>query len=271
MCRLTAYLGPEIPLERIVVSPGHSLLQQSQHAAESKLSVNGDGFGIAWYGDGMEGNKPGLYRDVLPAWADDNLVNLCRMVKSRLFLAHVRASTTGETSRTNCHPFTHGNWSFMHNGKIADFERIRRNLESCLCDELYQARRGTTDSELLFLLLLENGLDQSPHLAVTKTIDQIVQIQDSNSSPNRITCAFSDGETIYGFRHSTDGKSPSLYLSDFLKSGGRALASEPLDQSNSNWNKILDDTFITLDQNNCSILNLSKPSLRAQDRKKLVA
>lgn len=51
MCRLTAYLGPDIPLERIIVLPSHSLLQQSQQANEAKLAVNGDGFGIAWYSD----------------------------------------------------------------------------------------------------------------------------------------------------------------------------------------------------------------------------
>ena len=50
MCRLAAYIGPEIPLENIVTAPRHSLLSQSKDAYESKVSTNGDGFGIAWYG-----------------------------------------------------------------------------------------------------------------------------------------------------------------------------------------------------------------------------
>ena len=90
MCRLTAYMGPEIPLENIIVKPKHSLLVQSHDAREAKLAVNGDGFGIAWYGDVPE---PGLYKDTFPAWSDENLPSICRLVKSRLFLAHVRAST----------------------------------------------------------------------------------------------------------------------------------------------------------------------------------
>lgn len=45
MCRLFAYLGPDIPLGQIVVEPSHSLLEQSQSATEAKLAVNGDGFG----------------------------------------------------------------------------------------------------------------------------------------------------------------------------------------------------------------------------------
>jgi len=105
MCRLTAYLGPEIALEYIIVTPSHSLFEQSQAATEAKLSTNGDGFGISWYGDDQ---IPGLYRDVLPAWSDGNLPNLCRMVKSHLFLAHVRASTVGEVTRVNCLPKSTG-------------------------------------------------------------------------------------------------------------------------------------------------------------------
>ncbi len=131
MCRIAAYAGPSIPLENIIIRPKHSLLEQSQHATEAKLAVNGDGFGIAWYDDGPE---PGLYRDVLPAWSDGNLTSLCRMVRSRLFLAHVRASTVGETSRQNCHPFTFGKWSFCHNGQVPHFPAIRRRLEAALPD-----------------------------------------------------------------------------------------------------------------------------------------
>ena len=110
MCRVAAYLGPPRPLEDIIIRPSHSLLAQSSEALEAKLAVNGDGFGIAWYGSHAE---PGLYRDILPAWSDSNLLSLSRHISSTLFLAHVRASTTGETSRANCHPFSVGRWSFM--------------------------------------------------------------------------------------------------------------------------------------------------------------
>lgn len=216
MCRLTAYLGPEIALERIIVTPSHSLLEQFQAATEAKLSTNGDGFGISWYGDDT---TPGLYRDVLPAWSDGNLPNLCRMVKSHLFLAHVRASTVGEVTRVNCHPFTSKNWSFAHNGQIADFNRIRPALESTRHDDLYDQRRGTTDSEMLFLLCLANGLDHDPIAAVQATLTQIRSLQDS-SQPNRLACVLTDGASVYGFRHSSDHASPTLYLSGPLASGG---------------------------------------------------
>ena len=250
MCRLTAYLGPEIALEKIIVLPRHSLLHQSQSATEAKLEVNGDGFGIAWYDHRhLQGERPGVFRDVLPAWSDGNLTSICRMVWSPLFMAHVRASTVGETSRSNCHPFTYQNWSFMHNGQIADFVRIRRGLEALLPDELYNVRCGTTDSELLFLLALANGLQQDAKRAMEKTVDQIKALQGEVDKPNRLTCVFADGDAVYGFRHSCDGKSPTLYVSDKLESGGKSFASEPLDGRPDNWLGLEEDQFTCLDGN----------------------
>jgi glutamine amidotransferase len=246
MCRLTAYLGPEIALEKIIVTPSHSLLEQSQAATEAKLSTNGDGFGISWYGDDP---IPGLYRDVLPAWSDGNLPNLCRMVKSHLFLAHVRASTVGEVTRVNCHPFSNRHWSFAHNGQIAEFASIRRALEATLPDELYAARRGTTDSEMLFLLCLANGLDENPTQAIQTTLDQIRSLQGDTKNPNRLACVLTDGTSVYGFRHSSDHASPTLYLSGPLASGGTALASEPLDGDTTNWTALKENEVICLTEN----------------------
>jgi glutamine amidotransferase len=240
MCRIAAYAGPPIPLENIVVKPSHSLLSQSQHATESKLAVNGDGFGVAWYGDA---DAPGLYRDVLPAWADENLTNLCRMVKSHLFLAHVRASTMGETSRANCHPFTHGRWSFCHNGQVPHFPQIRRRLEAALPDDLYAARGGTTDSEMVFLTLLANGLDDDPQAALEKTLMTI----GAGTAPVKLTCVFSDGEALYGFRHASRGTAPTLYLSRTLENGGRAIASEPLCETANRWTALPENTLCRLD------------------------
>ena len=246
MCRLVAYIGKSIPLENIIVKPKHSLLEQSQDAQEAKLSVNGDGFGIAWY-DGV--GAPGLYKDTLPAWSDSNLPSICRLIKSGLFLAHVRASTFGTTSRENCHPFAFGNWSFAHNGGIGDFKLIRRKVENLLAEDHYNARRGCTDSELFFLLMLTNGLEQDCHAALTRTIDQVTGFLKDHgplSKPLRLTCVFSDGEKIYGFRHASDDKSPSLYLSNCLDHGGRAIASEPLHGTGEHWQLLPDDELVVL-------------------------
>jgi glutamine amidotransferase len=253
MCRVAAYPGADVALEDIIIRPRHSLLQQSQAATEAKLAVQGDGFGIAWY---AADQRPGLYRDVLPAWSDGNLTSLCRMIASRLFLAHVRASTVGETARTNCHPFAHGRWCFMHNGEIADFTRIRRELEALLPDTLYLSRRGTTDSELFFLLALAEGLDEDPPEAIRRTIARIEQVQGKVAHPNRLTCVFSNGSEIRGFRRSSDGLSPTLYVSESFATGGLTLASEPLDERGAHWCSVAEGEIVQLSAHGISAAKL---------------
>ena len=84
MCRWIAYRGETIPLEQYVTAPAHSLVVQSQRALESTAATNGDGFGMGWYGQHSE---PGLYREVRPAWSDENLRYLCRHIRSHLYFA----------------------------------------------------------------------------------------------------------------------------------------------------------------------------------------
>ena len=234
MCRIATYLGPSIPIENIVTGPEHSLLCQSRDAEESKVTLNGDGFGISWYGNARE---PGLYRECLPAWSDENLLNLCRMVNSHLFIAHVRASTTGETMRANCHPFTYEQWCFAHNGQIGGFHQMKRDLEQHLSDDLYHSRRGTTDSELLFLFLLQKGLRENPKLACSQAIQELeaMRMKGNITEPLRLTFVMSDGSSLFGVRYASDKYAPTLYQSRSLDNGGVSLASEPLDGVAENW------------------------------------
>ena len=78
MCRWLAYSGPPIFLESVLLHPENSLIDQSRRALESVVTTNADGFGIGWY-DRLE--EPGCFRDTLPAWSDQNLVNLCRQIE----------------------------------------------------------------------------------------------------------------------------------------------------------------------------------------------
>ena len=156
MCRWAAYAGAPIFLEEIISRPGHSLIHQSHCATQCHSAINADGFGVAWYADRPE---PGLYRDVMPAWSDPNLRSLTAQVRSGLFMAHVRASTGTATSRNNCHPFVHGQWSFMHNGQVGGYDQFRRDADMMVPDSLYGARKGATDSEAIFLVAVAEGLD----------------------------------------------------------------------------------------------------------------
>ncbi|ACA15236.1 glutamine amidotransferase class-II [Methylobacterium sp. 4-46] len=232
MCRFLAYHGDPVYLDDLVCTPTHSLIHQSLHAAEAKTETNGDGFGIGWYGDRPE---PGLFRDVRPAWSDENLRSLARQIRARTFLAHVRASTGTATTRANCHPFAHGRLLFMHNGQIGGYGRIRRRLEALIPDPLYDARCGSTDSEALFLLAVANGLAQDPVAAMEATVASVrgLMREAGIEEALRLTAVVSDGDSLTAFRWACDGRPPSLYWRE--TGGGVVVVSEPIDGCREGW------------------------------------
>lgn len=252
MCRWAAYLGEPVFLEDIVAAPSHSLIAQSLSALEARTATNGDGFGIAWYGERPE---PGRYRDVLPAWSDCNLRSLCRQIRSGLFLAHVRASTGGATSRDNCHPFVSGRWSFMHNGQIGGFETIRRRLEANLPDALYDELQGTTDSELFFLLMLAEGLAADPRGAAARAVARVVEAaEQAGIEPAlKLTAAFSDGERLHAVRYAAGGSAPTLYAGLLRDGTGRCLVSEPFDRDGPEWQAVPPGSFVTMTRSSVAI------------------
>ncbi len=252
MCRWAAYLGDAIFLEDVIAAPSHSLIVQSRQAREAKSPTNADGFGVAWYGDRPE---PGLYRDVLPAWSDTNLSSLGRQIRSGLFLAHVRASTGGATSRANCHPFVSGRWSFMHNGQIGGFEKIRRLLENSLSDALFDQLEGATDSELFFRLMLGEGLARDPQGAVSRATSRVLEAaRRAGIEPSlKLTAAFSDGKALHAVRYATDDQAPTLYTAAFAKGVGRCIVSEPFDRDGRTWHEIPQSSFVTMTRDRTSI------------------
>ena len=245
MCRWIAYLGEPIFLEELVTTPKQSLVVQSRSSREAKSAVNGDGFGLGWYSDRAE---PGVFRDVRPAWSDENLLSLAQQIKSGLFFAHVRASTGTATTRANCHPFAHGSWMFMHNGKIGGWDRLRRKIEMAIPDDLFALRQGTTDSEVIFLLMVANGLEANPHAACAKTLDYIggIMREAGEQEPLRVTAAFSDGRKVYALRHASDATPETLYVRDRRTISGRLIVSEPLDDGRDDWQAVPPQSFVTL-------------------------
>ena len=244
-----AYSGPPIFLDTVLFEAENSLVDQSPNARWSQVVTNGDGFGIGWYG---ERDKPGLYRDVLPAWNDDNLREVAEQVQSGLFFAHVRAAT-GEsaTARQNCHPFRHGEWMFMHNGAIADFSLLRRELDLAIPEGLYRHKKGTTDSETIFYLLLANGLAEDPsaaYAATVRLVEDAMAAQDIDG-PFRFAAIATDGQRMVAIRYSSDRQSPSLFYG--LGVGGVEqsvmIMSEPPDEDAGHWAEVPESSIVFAD------------------------
>ena len=231
MCRWIAYRGETTALEHYVTEPAHSLISQSIQALELAASINGDGFGLGWYGVHPE---PGLYREVRPAWSDENLRYLCRHLQSHLFFAHVRAATGTAVTRANCHPFACGRWLFMHNGFIGSWSRLRRQVEDLIPDKLYAARIGTTDSEAIFLAIMGAGIE-NPVAAAEKVLAKLTDFVNQNEPGDRLrfTAALSNGRDLYAFRYAVNDRANTLYYRELETN--IVIVSEPLDREHRNW------------------------------------
>jgi predicted glutamine amidotransferase len=258
MCRWIAYSGSPIALDEVLFKPSYSLVVQSLKSRKGLEATNGDGFGVGWYGKRPE---PSLYRSTAPAWNDRNLRELSAEIESPLFLAHVRSSTGTAVQQTNCHPFRHGPWLFMHNGLINGFGRIKRELAVAVDETLYPCIEGTTDSEMMFFLALTFGLDADPPGAVARMVGHIERLAKAKGIENamQMTLAISDGKRLWVFRYSSEGKSRSLFQSTDIRTlrklypdvpkfksvseETRLVVSEPFVDLPGAWNEVEESTW----------------------------
>jgi predicted glutamine amidotransferase len=261
MCRWMAYSGSPLSIEDLLYAPENSLVVQSLHSRLGVEPTNGDGFGVGWYGDG---EVPGLYRSIEPAWNDRNLRELAAQIRSRLVLAHVRASTGTPVQQTNCHPFRHGRWLWVHNGALAGFHEMKRELVLAVDPALYPDIEGSTDSELFFYLALTFGLEDDPPAAVARAVGLIEDVgrRHGQEFPVQMTVATTDGETVWAFRYSSEGRSRSLFHSTDistlraqypdnpvlhrLSDDARIVVSEPLGDLRGAWREVPESTCIVL-------------------------
>jgi predicted glutamine amidotransferase len=251
MCRWMAYKGKQIFIEDWLLNSQHSLIEQSFSAEMSVKEVNGDGFGLGWYDQKA---IPGLYRSILPAWNNANLKSLASNVRSGLFIAHVRAATGTPIQETNSHPFQYRNWLMVHNGIIHGFSQIKKDLMEQIDSQYFGHILGSTDSELLFFLLLSNGLEQDQHTAIQKTIALIEKIaNDYQIFPAiRMTLGISNGISLWCVRYSSQSDSSTLFYSLLnQQSAERVLVvSEPINDCSIDWQPVAEDTIMHFDQSN---------------------
>ncbi|PRY67085.1 glutamine amidotransferase [Glaciihabitans tibetensis] len=216
MCRWLAYLGEPLRPATIVLDAKHSIVAQSLNSPLGAETVNGDGFGFGWYPTGEDSPaEPALFHSTEPAWNDENLRELTGAIKSHLFFTHVRAAAGPPIQQTNCHPFRYENWMFMHNGAIAEWPKIKRDLTVLIDPSLYPHVLGTTDSEVVFHLALTYGLRDDPLGALGRAIRTVEEIGNKHGTqfPWNGTVAISDGSTLWTTRYSSQGRTRSLFHS----------------------------------------------------------
>lgn len=272
MCRWFAYISPSEPtlLADVLITPANAITKQvSEHylpdllprGEEKELDdapdellrmrnslLNMDGLGVAWYTPAAAaytnkktGMRPALYKSQNPPTNDFNFRSLCENTESNCLLAHIRATSGSIVTPVNSHPFVFGRHSFMHNGVVSDFTRIRRDMSDLMAYDAFENVKGSTDSEHaagVYMTFLCGGLDSTKDAwektysidemtqALQKTVNSILQLQEKllrkKRTPNSLNFCATDGEKMVTcrFRNHASQQPPSLYWSEFA---GRTL------------------------------------------------
>jgi predicted glutamine amidotransferase len=263
MCRWNAYFGEPLLIDELLYRTKHGLIDESLHSRMGAETTNGDGFGLGWYTSDRRGD-PGRYRSVNPAWNDSNVRDLAGHVESPLFLAHIRAAVGSPVQQTNCHPFRHGDWLFVHNGLLRGFRDVRRDLLLEVEPSLFESISGSTDSELLFYLALTFGLEQDPLGALERAIGLVEAVGDAHGveHPFQGTVGFSDGERLWAVRYRTEHASRTLFVSQDVRAlcelhpenprlhelgdEDRIIVSEPLGDLSGAWLQLPESTALVV-------------------------
>ena len=168
MCRLYTFRSSHRrKIECELIRAQNSLLRQSRGDAEGR--THSDGWGLGYYTD----SGPQLTRRATAATDDDSFRWAAAWAYSTNVLAHVRSATVGGLGEVNAHPFREGTWLFAHNGTVAAFPLIRERILAAMTPEVRELRRGSTDSEHLFHLILST-LRQNPEQGTTAAVRSVV-------------------------------------------------------------------------------------------------
>ena len=180
-----------------------------------------NGWGIAE----LSGSRPEIVTEPVAAFRSRTLPGiLCRGVRSRLLLAHIRRATIGSVSPENCHPFTGSDssgrqWTLIHNGTIFN------GLELMKYKKLQQ---GSTDSErvLLYFLDLINEAAEKKGAALTaaERFSVLEEAVASIAYRNKLNLIIYDSELLYAHVNMKN----TLYYS---RQGGTLISTVPLDSN----------------------------------------
>jgi predicted glutamine amidotransferase len=270
MCRWLIYYGDIIKLHDILFDGHNSIIKQSYKKTFTPFlgepnvrdhEINADGFGVGWFQNDM--NDPCIYISTNTPWSDINIKRLSKYIDSKLIFTHIRAIKPLSISivhEYNCHPFSHKNFMFMHNGDLKNFIDFKKKIINDISDDIYKIIKGNTDSEYafgLFLNLLEekfflNGGFLEPNIFKSKIIELIKNlIKYGNNEPMSMNFAFTDGKTVVSTRFiNSDEEPPSLYYR--ILNNNIIISSEPIDYDES-WNYIEKNSIVTYSNNNINI------------------
>ena len=156
--------------------------------------INPDGWGIAYYPDKaaaiikepIKASESSLSRFIIE---NDSLI------KSKIFIAHVRKASIGIISHKNTHPFMRElngrSYVFAHNGTIFHYKKLELSNFHPL---------GNTDSEYLFCHLLHLIKNRGIKYWKDEDFRWLQRNLNSINKKGRLNCVFSDGRHLFCYK-----------------------------------------------------------------------
>ncbi|MFI6765083.1 ergothioneine biosynthesis protein EgtC [Streptomyces sp. NPDC050355] len=250
MCRHIAYVGPPIPFGQVVLEPPHGLYRQSWAPRRQRHgTVNADGFGVGWYAPGDP--VPARYRRAGPIWADEQLPDLARVVRTGALLAAVRdATTAGADAEAAAAPFAGDRHLFSHNGAVIGWPESLAPLAAELPPAELLRLQARCDAAFVWALVRHRlARGDEPGEALADTVTAVA----AAAPGSRLNLLLTDGTTIAA----TTWGDTLFHLA--IPGGGRVVAAEPYDDS-PHWTEVPDRTLLRATRTGVHLTPLKEPT-----------
>ena len=206
MCRWLAYSGTPVLIEELLYKGQYSLIDQSLHSRMGAEATNGDGFGVGWYGVGDEAGRLPQHRAGLERPQPARYLG---HVSSRLVFAHIRASTGTPGAADELPPVPPRPLALDAQRGHPPTSRTssatscsRSTPRSTRTSWARPTRRCSSSSRSRY------GLEDDPPAAIARAIGLVEHVgrEHGVEYPFQMTIATTDGERVWAFRYSSEGK-----------------------------------------------------------------
>jgi glutamine amidotransferase len=253
MCRILAYRGPAVTLDRLLTLPPHSLERQA-HAPRHQTPgrINADGWGVGWYDPAVR-SAPARYRTATPMWADTAFAEVAPLVRSGTVVAAVRNASPGApVEETGSSPFVAGDLLFTHNGYVDGFRGpLGVTLRRSLSERRAAGILGAADSEVVFAMVLDR-IDGGTPLAdaVVGVIADLRTLTDGKFNvlvcDGRRVVATRAGNSLFTRSAPASALVPGTVGDPAEDAVAHAIASEPWDDD-PGWTAVPDSSLVLID------------------------
>lgn len=275
MCRIAAYLGNPLPLSALFDEPSHGLIDQGRNARRmTDSSVAGDGWGVGWFAPGVEAT-PGLLKNILPIWSDQNARTALPAITSGSFVGHIRLASPGiETCLTNTPIYVLDDHLWTINGSLEPWPGpLSKAIRDRLDPDHEADIRGSTDGELMGALWRTHfrrtgGKDAAA--ALRSTIREARDMALDHGGGIKTNIILASAAELLAARFAEPGDSNTLFtFADQTRwRGGSVVASEPLDDG-PGWCEVDEATLVRVDRRGVRFEPLDLDGARSAEHRRI--